>query len=551
MIIGVHERFGRSPGSGPSAFGYLGLVCLVFVLSTLSAVADTVDFVEGGNGYASTVDTLLQNDFSNAVTNRGAEPFTGWKGDDSAIAGADAHALIRFDDIIGPGVGQIPAGALITEAKLYITVFDAGGAGDVHEVLVDWDDADTYSSFCGVSCKEGLQHGPAVAEAVAETLGEIEIDVTASVQAWADGAANFGWIIRPRTQNSQGDDDGVYFRSSEVDVVVERPRLYVLFDCPPDTDVTLSLPHVTTTPGATVFVQLTTTSLDGFGVLAFDLTIEYDPAVAKFESMTTTPLIPPTWGFFYNEPTPGTILVALYGTSPLSGIGPMLNIEFSAIGDFGDLTPLDLTRALINEGMVVTCMIDGSIFICSDIDGDGDGVSQCDGDCDDTNNQQFPGNPEVCDGLDNNCDGATDEGFPNTDGDAMADCVDPDDDNDGVPDVADCAPLDDTAWNFPTEVAGVELHGGTPTQLSWNDQGTGFRYDVAGGFVVDIIQDQGTSGALCLADDEALASFADARQDPVSGEAYYYLIRSQNTCGAGTYGLATSGAPRLPVADCP
>jgi hypothetical protein len=42
-------------------------------------------------------------------------------------------------------------------------------------------------------------------------------------------------------------------------------------------------------------------------------------------------------------------------------------------------------------------------------------------------------NDELCNGTDDNADGAIDEGFPNTDGDSMADCVDPDDDNDGAP----------------------------------------------------------------------------------------------------------------------
>jgi hypothetical protein len=47
-------------------------------------------------------------------------------------------------------------------------------------------------------------------------------------------------------------------------------------------------------------------------------------------------------------------------------------------------------------------------------DADGDGVNLTDGDCDDnsvTGPNSFPGNPEVCDGVDNNCDGQTDEGF--------------------------------------------------------------------------------------------------------------------------------------------
>ncbi|MFA6306806.1 MAG: SipW-dependent-type signal peptide-containing protein [Patescibacteria group bacterium] len=44
---------------------------------------------------------------------------------------------------------------------------------------------------------------------------------------------------------------------------------------------------------------------------------------------------------------------------------------------------------------------------------------------------------EICDGIDNNGNGQIDEGFTNTDGDAQMDCIDPDDDNDGVTDFGD------------------------------------------------------------------------------------------------------------------
>jgi hypothetical protein len=49
-------------------------------------------------------------------------------------------------------------------------------------------------------------------------------------------------------------------------------------------------------------------------------------------------------------------------------------------------------------------------------DSDGDGVTTCQGDCDDNDPNNFPGNTEVCDGLDNNCDGQIDEGCTPNDG---------------------------------------------------------------------------------------------------------------------------------------
>ncbi len=44
-------------------------------------------------------------------------------------------------------------------------------------------------------------------------------------------------------------------------------------------------------------------------------------------------------------------------------------------------------------------------------DADGDGVNLTDGDCDDNDANNFPGNAEICDGLDNNCNGVADEGI--------------------------------------------------------------------------------------------------------------------------------------------
>ncbi|MEO1257192.1 MAG: MopE-related protein [Bacteroidota bacterium] len=74
-------------------------------------------------------------------------------------------------------------------------------------------------------------------------------------------------------------------------------------------------------------------------------------------------------------------------------------------------------------------------------DMDGDGVPSCAGDCDDNDANNFPGNIEICDGQDNDCDGQVDEGF-DTDGDGVTLCGGDCNDNDatvfpGAPELCD------------------------------------------------------------------------------------------------------------------
>lgn len=145
---------------------------------------------------------------------------------------------------------------------------------------------------------------------------------------------------------------------------------------------------------------------------------------------------------------------------------------------------------------------------------------------------------EVCDGLDNNCDGFTDENQTNTDGDSMADCVDPDDDNDGAADAGDCAPLNAGAYGVPVEVSDLDVLLGSPTQITWQEQslGSGTQYEVATGQVTSpgilnfsVGTCVGTVGA---------SPASDFRSAPAPDTAWYYMVKSRNACGAGTYGTA-------------
>ncbi len=99
-----------------------------------------------------------------------------------------------------------------------------------------------------------------------------------------------------------------------------------------------------------------------------------------------------------------------------------------------------------------------------DLDDDNDQASDAD-DCEPYDAGVYPGAEELCDGKDNNCDKLVDEGFDDTDTDGWKDCLDTDDDNDGVIDDADCAPLDPMV--FP----------GSPEQCDGFDNDCDFTVD--------------------------------------------------------------------------
>jgi len=71
------------------------------------------------------------------------------------------------------------------------------------------------------------------------------------------------------------------------------------------------------------------------------------------------------------------------------------------------------------------------------------GALESGGDCYDDSAAMNPSLEEICDGVDNNCDGSVDEGLDDTDGDGIPDCCEPNDD--GIPLEEDNCP----SWSNP------------------------------------------------------------------------------------------------------
>ena len=78
------------------------------------------------------------------------------------------------------------------------------------------------------------------------------------------------------------------------------------------------------------------------------------------------------------------------------------------------LTLLAVTSTVISckqGGVKPDVDVDPDTGTVQDGDGDGDGFTTDEGDCNDTDAATNPGATEVCDGIDNHCDGAIDEGL--------------------------------------------------------------------------------------------------------------------------------------------
>jgi len=96
---------------------------------------------------------------------------------------------------------------------------------------------------------------------------------------------------------------------------------------------------------------------------------------------------------------------------------------------------------------------DGKGDACdADADGDGDPDAT---DCAPFNLLIHHGADEECNGKDENCNGIVDEGFPDTDGDTVADCIDDDDDNDQTDDLTDNCPKVANPGQFDTDADGA------------------------------------------------------------------------------------------------
>lgn len=157
-------------------------------------------------------------------------------------ADADEHgytilqSLLVFDGIFGEGPGQIPVGAKIRSASLRFTVTNKGHLPAFFQMATEWDDENLTHNNAKLNGNElpGIQADDLEAFVSPVTrpphgfYGTVDVDVTASLQNWADGQENFGWVLKTGGSDAWGAEGFV------VEDISRRPKLTVEFSPPGD-----------------------------------------------------------------------------------------------------------------------------------------------------------------------------------------------------------------------------------------------------------------------------------------------------------------------------
>ena len=198
-------------------------------------VLATLTLQEGTTaGYTDTTDTYLR-------TSTGIADNTNYGAATTLLAGEDgtggaAQLLIKFDNLVGSGTNQIPAGSTITGVTLTMQITTqatfTNPSFDFHRMLTTWTGASTWGSMGG-----GVSAGSGYSNTVDGTITESgtgsfsitnNANMIASVQAWVNNpSSNYGWW----TSNG-GYSSRIAFASAENGTVASRPKLVVTYTPP-------------------------------------------------------------------------------------------------------------------------------------------------------------------------------------------------------------------------------------------------------------------------------------------------------------------------------
>jgi hypothetical protein len=385
--------------------------------------------------------------------------FFGLVGDDTGVE----HLTVTWSSSIDQILGQTDSDA---EGNVYLAVADL--TGGIHAITLTAQDPGGNQTSSSISIEIGYGGG-AEGEPIVAILGP---------------TAGDSYII----------DDEIMFVGSATDNEDENDLLNCTLSSNrdgtfwtgnPDTAGTINVPYNELDPGVHT---ITLTAQDTEGNLA--TTSVSDIEVVNDGRPYVTITAPLTYSQYWmtdvilfegsvtDDESDTEVLVYEWRSDQqgVIGSGNPSSVGYVATSaTLGAGTHVITLTAIDEDNQVATDTIVLEVRDPNDVDQDGDGYTPNQGDCDDTDPNVSPGEPEICDDLDNNCDGYINEPW--------ADIYEWDNTNqwnpnDSATSVFDLGEVDSLLWaNSTISLTGLTLHHANDEDWFYWDAGDDIFFD--------------------------------------------------------------------------
>lgn len=224
-----------------------------FLITSSVSIVTIVDgdvlsrtFQDDVNGYQGTRDTYLDSSLPDLEFGFSSSVIADEERGEGDVTNSDARpvqGMLRFDDMFGSGISQVPSGSKIFGAFLTVNVLSPSPLSKVRFFAMQqgWDEGTSNwnspqgtagSSIINGVTPDGIEASSEVDAIVTDTAAAGLVDIplnTETIQAWANGTIpNFGWAIITDSGNSWT------FASSDdfLSVTPQPPKLTILYTAP-------------------------------------------------------------------------------------------------------------------------------------------------------------------------------------------------------------------------------------------------------------------------------------------------------------------------------
>jgi len=131
--------------------------------------------------------------------------------------------------------------------------------------------------------------------------------------------------------------------------------------------VNVTAPTLAIPPASSFTIQLQVGDTTGLNIIAYSYILNFDESVIVPQATPcdVSGSMSSTFSATCNHSGPGVLEVAVFGTTPLSGSGVLMNLHFTIVGALGTSSPLTLNNFMFNEGDPGNSITNGQVTVQS------------------------------------------------------------------------------------------------------------------------------------------------------------------------------------------